>query len=96
METKPQDCRYAEYDFGNIADIVRDAKDILLDAERSYGLTRVSEKVLLRQALERIEFVDKVMRDSRETLKQIKYRTYSGPNEVADEGVGPGCCKDEA
>ena len=92
LATEPS---YAEYDFGHIAYIIKDTKDILKDAVYAIGLSRTSERTLLRTAIDKIEFLDKVMRDSKESLKDTKFRAYSDPNEVADEEVGCDCCKDE-
>ena len=79
---------YAEYDFGHIAYIIKDIKDILKDAVYAIGLSRTSERTLLRTAIDKIEFLNKVMQDSNVCLKDIKYRAYSDPNEVADEEDG--------
>lgn len=87
---------YAEYDIGHLAYIVKDTKDMLKDVLYSIGLTRTSEKALLRTAKDHIDFVSKVLEDSKESLKDTKFRAYSDPNEVADEEVGCDCCKDEA
>lgn len=87
---------YAEYDIGHLAYIVKDTKDLLKDVLYSIGLTRTSEKALLRTAKDHIDFVSKVLEDSKESLKDTKFRAYSDPDEVADEAAGCDCCKDEA
>ena len=93
LATEPS---YAEYDFGHIAYIIKDTKNILKDVLYSIGLTRTSEKALLRTAKDHIDFVSKVLEDSKESLKDIKYRAYSDPNEVADEEAGCDVVEDEA
>ena len=87
---------YALYDISHLAYIVKDTKDMLKDVLYSIGLTRTSEKALLRTAKDHIEFVSKVLEDSKESLKDTKFRAYSDPNEVADEEAGCDVVEDEA
>lgn len=79
---------YAEYDIGHLAYIVKDTKDILKDVLYSIGLTRTSEKALLRTAKDHIDFVSKVLSDSKESLKDTKFRAYS---DADDDEI---CCDD--
>ena len=79
---------YAEYDIGHLAYIVKDTKDMLKDVLYSIGLTRTSEKALLRTAKDHIDFVSKVLTDSKESLKDTKFRAYSDPD---DDREAAGC-----
>ena len=79
---------YALYDISHLAYIVKDTKDLLKDVLYSIGLTRTSEKALLRTAKDHIDFVSKVLEDSKESLNGVKFRAYSDPDEVADEECG--------
>ena len=89
--TAPE-CSYAEYDIGHLAYIVKDTKDLLKDVLYSIGLTRTSEKALLRTAKDHIDFVSKVLSDSKESLKDTKFRAYSDPD---DDREGGSCCVDK-
>lgn len=80
---------YAEYDIGHLAYIVKDTKDILKDVLYSIGLTRTSEKALLRTAKDHIDFVSKVLSDSKESLKDTKFRAYSDADDDDET-----CCAD--
>ena len=78
LEKEPEDNRsYALYPIEHLAYIVKDTKDLLKDVLYSIGLTRTSEKALLRTAKDHIEFVSKVLEDSKESLKDTKFRAYS-------------------
>ena len=83
---------YAEYDIGHLAYIVRDTKNLLKDVLYSIGLTRTSEKALLRTAKDHIDFVSKVLDDSRESLNGVKFRAYSDPDDNREAGS---CCDDK-
>ena len=97
LAKEPEDNRsYALYPIEHLAYIVKDTKDLLKDVLYSIGLTRTSEKALLRTAKDHIEFVSKVLEDSKESLKDTKFRAYSDPDEVADEEAGCDVVEDEA
>ena len=83
---------YAEYDIGHLAYIVKDTKDMLKDVLYSIGLTRTSEKALLRTAKDHIDFVSKVLEDSKESLKDTRFRAYSDPNDDREADID--CCDD--
>ena len=87
---------YALYDISHLAYIVKDTKDILKDVLYSIGLTSTSKNALLRTAKDHIDFVSKVLEDSKDSLNGVKFRAYSDPDEVADEAAGCDSCPDEA
>ena len=95
-DNKNTNASFAEYDFGHIAHIIKDTKDMLKDVLYSIGLTRTSKKALLRTAKDNMDFVSKVLEDSRESLNGVKFIAYSDPNEVADEEDGCDVVEDEA
>jgi hypothetical protein len=87
---------YAEYTIEHLAYVLEDTKELLRDVLYSIGLTRTSEKALLRTAKGHIDFVSKVLDDSTGVLHGTKFRAYSDPNEELDAQVcGEECCKDE-
>lgn len=86
----------AEYTIEHLAYVLKDTKALLKDVLYSIGLTRTSEKALLRTAKEHIDFVSKVLDDSTGVLHGTMFRAYSDPNEELDAQVcGEECCKDE-
>ena len=98
MDDKNANVSFTKYDFGHIAHIIKNTEDILKDVMYSIGLSRTSERTLLRTASDNIKFIDKVMQDSKDTLKDIKYIAYYDLNEADPEGETSVkcCCKEEA
>ena len=79
---------YAEYTIEHLAYVIKETKELLKDVLYSIGLTRTSEKALLRTAKGHIDFVSQVLDDSTGVLHETRFRAYSDPNEVADEEAG--------
>ena len=84
---------YALYAPEHIANIIERTLDIIKDVECSIGLRPESKHVLLRKAMEHLDFLNDVMKDSLEsTLKNVKFKNYSNEKEVSGEAC---VCEEE-
>lgn len=87
---------YAPYTYDHVENIIIKLRDILRDIGYSIGLSKASKDILLREALDSVDFVKKLMKDSKQSLGKIEFISYCDDTEVC-----PGidameeCCKDE-
>ena len=84
---------YARYTYDHVENIIIKLRDMLRDIRCSIGLSRTSKDILLGEALDSVDFVKKLMADSRQSLKNIEFISYCDDVEschgdvVADEPV---------
>ena len=82
---------YAPYTYDHVENIIIKLRDMLRDIRCSIGLSRTSKDILLREALDSIDFVKKLMKDSKQSLGKIKFISYCDPGPDAMEEP----CKNE-
>ena len=91
---------YALYAPDHIAKVIERTLDIIRDVEYSIGLSPESKRVLLRKAIDSLAFLNDVMKDSMETLKDIQFKNYSDEKKVSGESCACDeenfcdCCKE--
>lgn len=88
---------YAPYTYDHVENIIMKLRDMLRDIRYSIGLSRTSKDILLGEALDSVDFVQKLMKDSKQSLGKIEFISYCDDTEVCP-GPDPmeECCKDEA
>ena len=86
---------YAPYAYDHVENIIIKLRDMLKDIRYS-GLTRASKDILLGEALDSVDFVEKLMEDSKQSLGKIEFISYCDDTKVC---LGPDpmeeCCKNE-
>lgn len=88
---------YAPYTYDHVENIIIKLRDMLRDIRYSIGLSRTSRDILLGEALDSVDFVKKLMKDSKQSLGKIEFISYCDDTEgcpVPDPMEE--CCADEA
>ena len=89
--------RYASYTYDHVENIIIKLRDMLRDIRCSIGLSRASKDILLGEALDSVDFVKKLMEDSRQSLGKIEFIEYCDDTNVCLEPEPlEECCKNEA
>lgn len=87
---------YAPYTYDHVENIIIKLRDMLRDIRCSIGLSRTSKDILLGEALDSVDFVKKLMQDSRQSLGKIEFISYCDDTEVCPgTDAMEDCCKDE-
>ena len=82
---------YAPYTYDHVENIIIKLSDMLRDIRCSIGLSRTSKDILLGEALDSVDFVKKLMEDSKQSLGKIEFISYCDglPDPIED------CCKND-
>ena len=67
---------YAPYTYDHVENIIIKLRDMLRDIRYSIGLSRTSKDILLGEALDSVDFVKKLMKDSKQSLGKIEFISY--------------------
>ena len=67
---------YAPYTYDHVENIIKKLRDMLRDIRCSIGLSKTSKDILLGEALDSVDFVKKLMQDSRQSLGKIEFISY--------------------
>ena len=87
---------YAPYTYDHVENIIIKVRDMLRDLGYSIGLSKASKDILLREALDSVDFVKKLMQDSKQSLGKIEFISYcDGPGVCLEPDPMEECCKDE-
>ena len=88
---------YAPYTYDHVENIIIKLRDMLRDINCSIGLSRTSKDILLGEALDSVNFVKKLMEDSKQSLGKIEFISYCDGTGVCPEPDRmEECCKNEA
>ena len=87
---------YAPYTYDHVENIIIKLRDMLCDVECSIGLSKTTKEIIIREALDSVDFLKKLMKDSKQSLGKIEFISYCDDTEVCP-GPDPmeECCKDE-
>ncbi len=87
---------YAPYTYDHVENIIKKLRDMLRDIRCSIGLSKTSKDILLKEALDSVDFVQKLMKDSKQSLEKIEFISYCDDTEVCP-GHDPveECCKND-
>ena len=92
---------YAPYTYDHVENIIIKLRDMLRDIRYSIGLSRTSKDILLGEALDSVDFVKKLMKDSKQSLGKIEFISYCDDTDCDDTEGCPvpdpmeECCADE-
>jgi len=67
---------YAPYTYDHVENIIIKLRDMLRDIRCSIGLSKTSKDILLGEALDSVDFVKKLMEDSKQSLGKIEFISY--------------------
>lgn len=88
---------YAPYTYDHVENIIIKLRDMLRDIRCSIGLSRTSKDILLGEALDSVDFVKKLMEDSKQSLGKIEFISYcDSPGVCLEPDPMEECCKDDA
>ena len=87
---------YAPYTYDHVENIIIKLRAMLRDIRYSIGLSRTSKDILLGEALDSVDFVKKLMEDSKQSLGKIEFISYCDGTGVCPEpDPMEECCKNE-
>ena len=86
---------YAPYTYDHVENIIVKLGDTIRDVAYS-GLTKTSKSILLRDALDSVRFLQKLMADSKASIGHVEFISYCDDDDYDDAEECPGDAMEES
>lgn len=76
---------YAPYRYSHVEYIISNLREMIRDVVYSVGMSNTSKGIILNESLKNLDFLTKLIKDSKQSLEDIEFISYS--DDMGDSGV---------